>query len=436
VELDKNPNDKTKDKNSAQHSLQASYCLLDSNYLKENSNFIFCLNITFPNECMISITSKNSSYLKTNPSVSALQEALDCLLLVPDERVKPVIIQEIMRYYQAKKNAPNYPLALYIAYKENSPVGMVIAQMDPEYRTYSRKATTFGWLLCEDFNTCKELMNCVEEFARNNKQKKIRGPINYPKIIGGIGIQTEGFEVPILNGVNFNASDSRVLNYLNSLGYESESKYSCVDVVSKKWNKGHSLDSDYYMRYFTVTELRNMKTEIMELATHSFYSILADAPGGESRFEEMMRSYELVSSTPFDKQVANRIIMEHAHVPEFLEAWKSCKLEKIVSWAPCAFKRDTGELVGIILSLPNLYQYWAGEVLTVANADTVMVHKDHSGKGIFSALHNIGRLTVEMFGIQTAEGTTIWANNSRAIQTIFPHSTPLRTHVVVQKRVK
>ena len=384
----------------------------------------------------INLTSADRSYFKTNPSVLSLYEVLNKLLYVPDERVKPKIIREIINYYQVKKRTPDYSIALFIAYQGQAPVGMVIAQIDPEYRTYSRKATTFGWLLCKDFSTCKELMDHVEEFARNNKQKKIRGPINYPKIVGGIGIQTEGFGVPILNGVNFNSSESEILSYLNSLGYESESKYSCVDVVSKKWNKGNSLDPEYYMRYFTVRELRDMKTEIMELAKHSFYSILADAPGGEARFEEMMRSYELASSAAFNKKVANQIIRVNSHIPEFVEAWRSCKLEQVVSWAPCAFKRETGELVGIILSLPNLYQYWANEPLTHANADTVMIHKDHSGKGVFSALHNIGRLTVEMFGIETAEGTTIWANNTRAIQTIFPHSKPLRTHIVVQKRVK
>ena len=385
---------------------------------------------------MITVTSKPDIYFKTNPSLLSLHEALKSLLYVPDERVKPIIIREIMNYYQAKRNTPKYPLSLFIAYQEEVPTGMVFAQIDPEYRTYSRKATTFGWLLCKDAHTCQELMKQVEHFARINKQKKIRGPINYPKIVGGIGIQTEGFEVPILNGVNFNSSESEILSYLNSLGYESESKYSCVDVVSKKWNKGNTLDPEYYLGYFTVAELKGMKEEIMELAKHSFYSILADAPGGESRFGEMMRSYELASCTPFNKSVAEKIIEEHSHIPEFIEAWKSCKLAKVVSWAPCAFKRGTDELVGIILSLPNLYQYWAGETLTHTNVDTVMIHKEHSGRGIFSELNNIGRLTLEMFGIETAEGTTIWANNTRAIQTIFPHSTLLRTHIVVQKRVK
>jgi hypothetical protein len=299
-----------------------------------------------------------SQYLKftieVNPPFTFLQNALEILLYVPDERVKPKIIEEIVNYYFVKLNAPGYRVAIFIAYQSDIPKGMVITQIDPEYRTYSRKATIFSWLLCEDFETCKVLMECVENFAKENKLKKIRGPINYPKIVGGIGIQTAGFDVAIMNGINFNHPNSMILTYLNELGYEPESKYSCVEVVSKHWGSGTRLDPEYYLRYFTVRHLCEMKSEIMELAENSFYSILADAPGGDSRFEEMMRSYELASVAPFHEELAAKIINDHRHIVEFVDAWNSCDLRKIVCWAPCAFKRDNGKLVGIMLSLPNL----------------------------------------------------------------------------------
>lgn len=385
---------------------------------------------------MITVTEKSEIQIEINPPLYVFEEVLKILLYVPDERVKTHIIAEIVNHYRKKLNTPDYCVALIFAYMGDQPVGMVATQIDPEYRTYSRKATTFSWLLCEDFSICKALMERVEFFAREHKVKKIRGPINYPKIVGGIGIQTKGFNTPIMNGINFNHPNSKTLNYLNRLGYESESKYSCVEVISKQWRSGNRLDPEYYIRFFSIEQMRGMKAEIMGLAKNSFYSILADAPGGESRFEEMMRSYELAAVAPFNEELAQQIIKDHSHISEFIEAWNSCDLRNIVYWSPCAFMRDNGELVGIILSLPNLYQLWAGEPFSRANVDTAMVHKAHSGKGIFSALNNIGWLTVGMYGITSAEGTTIWANNERAIKTIFPHSEPLRTHYVVQKRVK
>ncbi|MHA1234030.1 MAG: hypothetical protein ACTSQL_02965, partial [Promethearchaeota archaeon] len=111
-------------------------------------------------------------------------------------------------------------------------------------------------------------------------------------------------------------------------------------------------------------------------------------------------------------------------------------LENIVSTGIFAFDRRSGELVGILMAQPNLFQLWAGESLTHMNVDTVIIKKEYAGKGIFSALHNIGKnLSSAVYGYNYFEGTTIWANNDRAIKSIFPHSSPLRTHYVVQKRI-
>ena len=128
-------------------------------------------------------------------------------------------------------------------------------------------------------------------------------------------------------------------------------------------------------------------------------------------------------------------LKKYSIIPEYIEAWESCDLEKIEPYVPMAFDRHTGELVGIILCLPDLYEAWRGEPITRVNVDTAMVKKGYYGKGIFSALNNIGQLTCLMRGLNYYEGTSIWSNNSRAIDTIFPHCKPIRKHIVVQKRL-
>jgi hypothetical protein len=125
-----------------------------------------------------------------------------------------------------------------------------------------------------------------------------------------------------------------------------------------------------------------------------------------------------------------------ANMPGFLDTWKAADLEKIISTAIFAFDRRSSELVGVLMAQPNLFQLWAGEPLTHMNVDTIIIKKEYAGKGIFSALHNIGKsLSSAVYGYDYFEGTTIWANNDRAIKSIFPHSSPLRTHYVVQKRI-
>ena len=110
-------------------------------------------------------------------------------------------------------------------------------------------------------------------------------------------------------------------------------------------------------------------------------------------------------------------------------------MEKIEVWAPLAFDKTTGDLAGALLGLPDLYQKWSKKPITRGNVDTAMVKKGYYGKGIFSALNNLGQLTGRIFGIDYYEGTAIWSNNSRAVDTIFPHCCPIRKHYVVQKRV-
>jgi hypothetical protein len=188
------------------------------------------------------------------------------------------------------------------------------------------------------------------------------------------------------------------------------------------------------IRFLPTSEIRELRDDILDLAQSSFHSVLADAPGGESRFNEMMESYELafgnraVVSDNFDPQTISS-------VPEFIEAWESCDINEIVPCCPVAFDRTTGELVGIIMTLPNLFQLWSNQPLTHLNVDTVIIKKEYAARGIFSSLQNVGQITCKLHGFNYVEGTTIWANNDRAVKTIFPHCTPLRTHYVVQKRI-
>jgi len=371
------------------------------------------------------IDTRNSSHIR-----SALLE----LLSVPDERLKPKIASEIVNYFESKFSNPENKIKFFMASQNKRITGFVSCQIDDEYRSYGMKCPTFGWLRAQDLETCRALMGECEKFVRENKKKKLRGPISYPKSIGGIGFQTEGFEAPMMSGVAFGDPESKVLEYLQQLGYKKDSKYSCLDTFLKKWAKGKDLDKNIAVRFLPLDEIRDLKEQIMGLASQSLYAVLADAPGGRTRFEEMMDGYAQASKVL--KLVSEEFPQDYADVPGFRETWESCDLKKIVPMAVFGFDRNTNELVGVIMCQPNLFQLWKGEPLTHLNVDTVMIKKEYTGRGIFSALHNIGVfLSSSAYGFNYYEGTTIWANNDRAIKTIFPHGTLTRTHYVVQKRL-
>ncbi|MFX1236587.1 MAG: hypothetical protein ACFFAS_11865 [Promethearchaeota archaeon] len=115
------------------------------------------------------------------------------------------------------------------------PVGFVSCSLDPHYRSYGRKCATFGWLFAPDADTCEGLLFRCEQFAREHKHRLLRGPINHPKGVGGIGLQVRGFNQQMLYGVAFGRPRSRLKYYLVKSGYEPDTSYACVEVSERTW---------------------------------------------------------------------------------------------------------------------------------------------------------------------------------------------------------
>jgi len=366
-------------------------------------------------------------------NLEEIKEALEHKLYVPDVRVKETVIDELLLYLKPKLSDSEYKIKPIISYADGTISGIIICQIDPDYTSYSRKCGTFGWLYADSIDICRKMIKECELYVKENKIRRLRGPINFPKSLGGIGIQTMGFQEQMLYGVAFTDPHSQNLEYLQSLGYIKESEYTCVYVAQKTWNKGKKIDKDITFRYFPLKKLYDFIDDIGNLADNSLYEILPDS-SGINRIHEFFNSFNRIPRSFYNIKVDFNP-KSVSGIPQFIEAWESCDLEKIEPYAPMAFDRNTDELVGILLGLPDLYEPWIGNPITRANVDTAMVKKGYYGKGIFSALNNIGQLTCNLYGVNYFEGTTIWSNNSRAIDTIFPHCTPIRKHCVVQKRI-
>lgn len=366
--------------------------------------------------------------------IKKIKECLNQILYVPDIRLKPRIIEELIIYLKSKFSVKGSKIKVFLAYHASNICGFVISEIHPSYLSRNRRSATFGWLHAKNFNVCKLLLENCEIFARENNIKLIRGNINFPKGLGGIGIQEMGFDEQMLYGVPFNDPNSKIIEYLEQLGYHRDVEYVCMEVTHKNWTKGKRLDKNIKIRYLTFEDLFKRKEEINAIARNAFYSIVPDS-SGENRFNEVMKIFDQIPLSHYilpDKfDLSN-----YSDQPEFLEAWMSCNLEKVNSFVHMAFDRKTDELVGIIFCLPDLYQLWLDQPITRVNVDTVMVKKNYNGKGIFSSLNNIGQLTGNMYGITYYEGTGIWMVNKDAIRTVLPHGRINRRFYVWQKRLK
>ena len=371
--------------------------------------------------------------IEESKDVREIRETLEEILYASDVRVRHYIINGLCNYIQSKFAEPEYKLKVFIAYQGIEVLGFVITQLDPNYTSYSRKCGTFGWLYANSLETCKNLIKHCEVFMKENKVRKLRGPINFPKNIGGLGFQTEGFEEQMLYGVSSFNKDAKILTYLEELGYKKESEYTCVYVAQKDWDKGRKINSDIIFRYFSLKELYGYAEEIKNLANNSFFEILPDA-SGKNRVFEFFESFAKIPREFYNIHPIGDPY-KYTDIPQFAEAWETCDLKKIEPYAPMAFSKSTGELVGALLGLPDLYESYLGLPITRANVDTAMVKKGYFGMGVFSALNNLGQLTCSFYGVDYFEGTGIWSNNSRAVDTIFPHCEAIRKHYIAQKRV-
>ncbi|TFF90924.1 MAG: hypothetical protein EU548_00550 [Promethearchaeota archaeon] len=366
--------------------------------------------------------------------ISEINETLDQLLYVPNELLKPRIIEELVKYYIGKFSEDDYKIKFFIAYDENKdPCGFISCEINPNYRSRNRRCATFGWLHTDNFDVCKGLITACENFVRKNNVRLIRGNVNFPKSIGGIGIQVMGFEEQMLYSVPFGEPFPKILGYLERLGYNKDAEYICMEVTKERWDQGKRVDKSIRLGYLTLKELHERKEELINVAKEAFYAVVPDACTG--RVNEILEIYDQVPESHY-KLKKEIDPLTYFGQPEYKEVWESYDLEKVVVWAPMAFDRKTGEIVGTILAVHDLYELWLGQPITRANVDTAMIKSEYKGRGIFSALNNLGQLCGNLIGVNYYEGTGIWLINQDAIDAVMPHCQTNRKFVVFQKRLK
>ena len=365
-----------------------------------------------------------------------IEGVLEEMICVPFGKLKSNLITELMKYYEAKIGDDALKIKIFVSYFNRKITGIVSVQVNPNYTSYGRNCGTFGWLYANDFVSCRSLMERGERFVKEQGIKKIRGPINFPKHLGGIGLQIEGFDKFPMYGVALSDSSLNIIRYLEKLGYLQESYYSCLHVYQEFWENAKKLDKSVRLGYLTKEELLyDRKEELLKIGNEAFGGILPDTSGSEDNLNEFAYIYSKMPDSFYTiKNEVNTNL--YADVPQITEALESFDPKKQLLWVGVAFDKATDEILGTAYALPNLYQLWNGEPITQVNADTMVVKSGQSGKGIFSALNALGQMNFKRYGLDYVEGTSIWSNNERVMERIFPHTKLVRKHVVLQKRIK
>ena len=78
----------------------------------------------------------------------------------------------------------------------NEALGSIYCELKPKHMSKGKQIPIFGWLNANNKEIAKKLLTHVENFAKNNGHKEIRGPLNMPKMFGW-GAQVEYFDCPM-----------------------------------------------------------------------------------------------------------------------------------------------------------------------------------------------------------------------------------------------
>ena len=89
-------------------------------------------------------TEKLSSGVIEVRNLSQIKSALLEALWVPDERLKPKIVSEIINYFETKFSNPESKIKFFVASQNKRITGFVSCQIDDEYKSYGMNCPTFG----------------------------------------------------------------------------------------------------------------------------------------------------------------------------------------------------------------------------------------------------------------------------------------------------
>jgi hypothetical protein len=231
----------------------------------------------------------------------------------------PPIYSDDWIYYDPKKNKSfGYSdTILYIAYKENKPVGRIMGIINHRYNTIKNEnAARFCSLECfNDAEVARKLIGKIEEWARQRSTEKLIGPFGFsdkdPQ-----GLLIEGFEYLPVISTNYNLP--YMVKLVEDLGYSK-----VVDLVVyqvsvnninlelyKKVAERIMSKSDYtLMEFKTRKELKKYIRPVFALINETYSDIFGFMPFEEQEMDNFANRFLTVIDPEYVKVVFHRDVL-------------------------------------------------------------------------------------------------------------------------------
>ncbi len=251
--------------------------------------------------------------------------------------VAPLVMELKKRLDQSKNPFFKHAEAQYfLAYRDGQAIGRISAHIDRNFNEFQDNAWgLFGWFECEDdAEAARALLDAAEAWLRERGRDRMVGPMDFTTN-DEIGLLIEGHEYPpIILCPWHHPYYQRIFEqdvgmtkamdlYMWSLYVDEREK-----VHPAIWEAADKLESEHGIvcRNFKKKDLQNEVTRFLEVYNASWENNWASVPLNE----EEVRHYAKDLKPVLDE-----------------------------NWAMVAEKKDTGEVVGAALTLPDFNQVLA-----------------------------------------------------------------------------
>jgi len=283
-------------------------------------------------------------------------------------------------------------------------VGCVYCELEPNHLTYGRNVPIFGWAQANSEEIMQFLFTHLEKYVKDHGYDELRGPINPPKLFGGWGAMTEGFDQPLL--VDSAKNDPHLATWIENAGYVKETEYVSLQVVEplnvanpfpEKHIEFISLPIDELGKKYALT------TQLKEFVLKNFVGNLPDSSIAEKKHEEI---FQILGMVP------------------------NGELYYLI-----AYDHDEQRIIGLIIEIPNIYETWMGRKIFTTNINTVIVGKNYRNYQLFHWVYSKIFTNLKKNGIKLHIGGTVWTKNRQAVTSFIKISKEVAKFVVFQKKL-
>ena len=293
----------------------------------------------------------------------------------------------------------NEGVVFMMSNENNKTIGSIYCELTPQHISKGKQIPIFGWLHADRKEIAEKLLSHVEKFAKDHGHEEIRGPLNMPKMFGW-GAQVDYYECSMYWETPHNRPE--IPKWIEECGYTPDTEYITLGLTNLL-----EVDNPYpelEIISYPIEDLfanQDMMEKMQKLIERNFSGFLPDVSTDTRRFGEM-----------------GKLLRETGYGEDFYIL---------------AIDKNTQDLVGFIVEVPNIFEQWAGKPLKNVVVDTVIVDEKYRGAYFFFFLFNEIYKKLAPKGVDGVVSGLIWSKNIPAMKTFIKIGKKIQKTVVFQK---